>query len=154
MSFLDYAADGKFLIGCGCGPELFIWDASTGAEVKRLSGHQASVVKFAVTGDNDQVIYCSDTSLHPWSTDAISSTRLINKELPSGLRELVANESGEWITILAKDGQIECWELDDEGELCKKWSAKEQQGKTLAVSPDQKRVACGGRKHTIKILTA
>jgi len=100
------------------------------------------------------VLFCGDSSIHRWTTGASSSIKLENKQWPSGVRDLAANESGEWVTILAKDGregQVQCWELDDDGELCLKWSKKEPHCKSLSVSADQRLVACLVGDNTIRV---
>jgi len=59
VTALEYTAGGKLLIGCGKGPELFVWDAQTGVEIKRLKGNESPIVKLAHCADTDQVVLCS-----------------------------------------------------------------------------------------------
>src|SRR5436305_11519859 len=83
IAFLGYIAGGKFLVGCGCGPELFVWNSQTGAVVKRLRGNQSPILKFAITLDANQIVFCGDGSIHRWKEPAQEATKLSNKKLPT-----------------------------------------------------------------------
>ncbi|HEV8058641.1 MAG TPA: protein kinase, partial [Gemmataceae bacterium] len=152
VTALEYIAGGKLLIGCGKGPELFIWDAQTGAEIKRLKGNESPIVKFAHCADTDQVVLCSrDATIRFWTPGEQEEPTLM-KNRQSDLRELVASASGEWLTLLTKAGQMQAWQRDDDGVFSLVWKIdRMQQANALAVTPDQGLTACLMSDNTIQI---
>ncbi len=143
VTALEYTAGGKLLIGCGKGPELFIWDAQTGAEVKRLKGNESPIAKLALCADTDQIVLCSrDATIRFWTPGEREEPTLM-KNQQWDILDLVASASGEWLTLLTKAGKIQAWQRHEDGAFSLAWKTElVQQGKALATTPDQGFVAC------------
>jgi serine/threonine protein kinase len=156
LGCLSYAGGGHYLVGAGEGSELFVWDARTGAELRRIKGHEAPVIKVAVCAETQQVISCSsDGNIRVWAPGSVASTNMTKKNWQPGILDLSVSDSGEWLTFRTSKNEIQCWQVGDENELSHKWTiAAPAECKSLCVTPDQKIGACLCGKKSIQLFNA
>ncbi len=156
LGCLKYAGEGRYLVGAGEGNELFVWDARTGAEIRRIKGHESPVIKLEVCADTQQVVSCStDGNIRVWTPGSGASTNMTKKNWQPGVRDLSVSASGEWLTFRTPKNQIQCWQVGDENELTQVWTASApSECKSVCVTPDQKVGACLSGKKSIHFFDA
>src|SRR5207302_5451325 len=80
--------DGKLIAGGGSDGVVYLWDAATGAEVRRLAGHKREAVSLAFSPKGDVLAVGDAMTLRLWEVE--SGKLLHTLESPSGRVESVA----------------------------------------------------------------
>ena len=153
LSSLEYSADGNTLFGCGNGSELFVWSARTGREINRLRSNDSRILKFAICANSDQVISLNvDAGTSLWATGATDGKNLASKNWLTGMRDVAVSSSGEWLTFVTSAGQIRSGPFEDGNDFVPVWTiSASQKTKAVAVTPDQRVVACLTGDDTVEI---
>jgi len=66
IEFLQFAPDGRTLLGAAGGTRLHLWDSQTGRELFVTSGHEGMIRSLALTPDSKQVISMADNTIRLW----------------------------------------------------------------------------------------
>lgn len=74
-----FSPDGKILASGGLGGTVWLWDVSTGREVRALSGHSASVQSVAFSPDGKSIASCGmDKTIQLWDVASGKELRTLD----------------------------------------------------------------------------
>ena len=122
---LALTPDGKTLAGGGSEGTVYVWDAHTGRELRRLKGHGRAFRKTT-----------PQTETKPWSVLLTTRERL-------EVRALAFLPDGKTLVSGGEDGTLRLWDVRTDRER-REWPAKQGEIIGVAVSPDGKTLASMG----------
>jgi len=146
---IAYSPDGARLVTGGEDQSVRIWDAATGAELRRMQGSPSpSRVVFSPDGLRVAAVG-ADGTLTVW--DAASGQRLFNVAGQAiGFRDVAYTPDGkQWITA-GSDGTARTWDATS-GLQVRVWTGHKSEVRAVAISPDGRLLATCSDDGTAKL---
>jgi WD40 repeat protein/TolB-like protein len=178
---VQLSKDGRYVLSAGRHPDVFLWDAANGTEVRRLKGHIAFVHRAVFAPDGRRVVTCSDDrTVRCWDMQTGRELARFHEHTCNILDAAVSPDGrfaasvGGGTTINGKwapgdDFDVRVWRLpqlsggapgsglklsDLEGGNAGEYSSFSHPGEKLLsfdLSPDGKLLATGGEKGTVQV---
>ena len=154
VNALAFSHDGRFLASGGFNnPIIQVWDIETKRKHSSITISQGHVVisNLAFYG-RTLVSIDGARGFSYWNIDTgnrLSSTRFDN---PSDLSTF--SEDGSKFAVAGRDGTLHLWDtttISIDTTLPGKWQDDDNEIYTLALSPDETTIACGGENKTIQL---
>ncbi len=142
-----WSKDGKRVAFAAIGKAVVVRDATTFAEVMRLTGHTASVTAVAWSSDGGTIASAStDKTVRLWDakTGALVATLAHPEPAQSLAFRPVVSGDGPWIATGAADGAVRLFSGTTHKEIIK-IAAHTDAVTSLAISPDGRFLASGGK---------
>jgi WD40 repeat protein len=128
---------------------LYLWDVTTGKEVRRFPGHTAQVHGVAFTPDGRRAVSgASDGTLRVWDVQAGTQVRSVATHV--SVRDLSVSPDGRRVLTAGWDGSVRLWDLET-GEPVREFLGHKDPVLSVAFSPDGKQALSGGLDHTMRL---
>jgi hypothetical protein len=130
-----------------------VWDASTGAELRRLIGHGGSIWSVGVTPDGSRVVTgSSDSTTRVW--DASNGAELLQlKDHRGNVYSVAVTPDGSRIVTGGADNTARVWETGTGAELLQ-LKGHRAPVRSVAVTPDGARIVTGSFDGTARVWDA
>jgi WD40 repeat protein/tRNA A-37 threonylcarbamoyl transferase component Bud32 len=142
-------ADGTRIASAGRDRTVRIWDASTGANLMTLRGHEQDVLTVSFSPDGKRIVSAGkDQTIRVWDVD--SGKDLMTLRGHEGYVGAVFSPDGELIVSGSQDQTIKVWDAQTGQELR---TLKGHEGAITChrVGPDGKSIVSGSRDKTIRM---
>jgi WD40 repeat protein len=131
--------------------EAKVWDAATGQELLTLTGHAGAVNSVAFSADGKRIVSGSrDSMVKIWDA-ATGQVLLTLQGHRGGVWSVAAGADGKYM-VSGGDDTVKVWDLPGPGLFTRK--ADVNQGSSVAISPDGKRIVSGSSDRTVKLWDA
>ncbi|VTT98574.1 het-e : HET-E (Fragment) OS=Podospora anserina GN=het-e PE=4 SV=1: WD40: WD40: WD40: WD40: WD40: WD40 [Gemmataceae bacterium] len=141
-----FSPDGKTVASAGKDKSVRVWDAATANEIKTLGGHESEVYSLAYNAARALVSCSADKTVRVWDVGKGEAARFGTHA--GGV--YTAIESGDRVYVSASDKTVRA--LDREtGKPVQVFQPHKADAYAVAVSPDGKRVATGGKDRLIRV---
>jgi WD40 repeat protein len=146
-----FLPDGRRILSAGDDSKLRLWDLLTAREIRSFENHKGNVYCIAVSPDGSAAFSGGeDRALSLWD---VESGRLIQNEAikhTEPINRVAFLGDGPTVLTAGDDGQVGAWNLKQDQVKNHQW--KTVQWKALAVSPDGRRVAFGGKGMVVTLM--
>jgi WD40 repeat protein len=139
-----YSPDGKYVASTCGNMNVYLWDATTGKQVRVFKGHTSGVGGLAFNADGTQMLTCSvDKTVRLWD---VSVGREVQKFTghTDMVRRVAFHPDGKHALSGGRDGFVRMWELET-GKEVKQFKTSGKWADCLDVSKDGKYLAIGGQ---------
>ncbi len=138
-----YSPDGKYIASACGNMNAYIWNATTGKQVRMLKGHTSGVAGLAFNSDGSQILTSSaDKTVRLW--DMSTGRELIKfTGHTETIRRVAFHPDGKHALSGSRDGFVRMWELDTAKEV-KQFKTSGKWADSLTISKDGKYLAIGG----------
>jgi WD40 repeat protein len=141
------AADGRSLVSASRDGSARLWDARTGALVRKLWGHAKAVRAVAISPDGQTIATGSDDgTVRLWGPSS-GAERHVLRGHQDDVRCVAISPDGALVASGAEDGRVRLWEART-GALRRELGGRDDGRRAVAFSPDGKTLlAMGWRGH-------
>jgi nucleoside phosphorylase/uncharacterized protein YjbI with pentapeptide repeats len=145
--------NGRWVLSASLDKNLHLWDANTGALLRRFEGHQGWVRDCSYSPDGRSVLSASDDkTLGLW--DAASGTLLRRFEGHQGSVSACAfSADGRWVLSASDDKSVGLWDAAS-GALLRRFENHEEGVRDCAFSPDGHWVLSASGDKTLRLWDA
>jgi WD40 repeat protein len=146
---LAVSPTGDRLAACGPGG-VWIWDVTTGAELRRFEGHFATVAGVAFQRDGHQIVTAShDRSLRVW--DVLSGRQLRSMWDHAGCLQCIAvSADGRHAVTSGDDGRVYLWNVE-RGWPLRVFNGHRARVLAVAFTPDGRRLLSGAEDFSVRL---
>lgn len=150
---VSYSPDGARIVSSGDDRSVKVWDAATGEELVKLTGHTAGVMQAVFSPDGTKIFSgSSDRTVRVW--DAASGEELwIARGHADGVSSLAVAPDGARLVTGSKDDTIKVWDAASGEELLTLPGHSEDVTR-VAFSHDGRRIASASRDGTVRLWNA
>jgi RNA polymerase sigma-70 factor (ECF subfamily) len=149
VTAVAFSPDGK-LLATGSGRWLTVWDASTGKEIRGLSGHEAQITAVQFSPDGKRMLTASmDGSVRIWDVETGKEVRRVDAH-KAGVHSAAFSPDGLLLATAGADGKVRVWDLAL-GRQVSVFSADAKQVNSVAFSPNGKTIVSGGADGSVRI---
>ncbi len=158
VSAVAVSPDGSWILSAGDDNAICLWEANTGRLLRRIDGHTRRISSIAMTHDSRLALSGSDDfTLRLWDVRQGRCTRTI--ELAGKVFGVSLSADGRWAAstssgtdnFLGVDGTlVELWDLE-KGRLLRRFEGHTNAVKSVALTPDGKRVATAGDDRSVRV---
>ena len=145
-----FSPSGKLIVS-GSGDKLvWIWDASTGNELKVLKGHTDSVTSVAFSPDGKQIVSGSgDKSVRVWDASTGDELKVL-KGHTNWVRSVAFSPDSKQIVSGSVDKSVRVWDASTGDEL-KVLKGHTDRVISVAFSPDGKQIVSGSEDKSVRV---
>jgi WD40 repeat protein len=144
--------DGKTIATASYDKMIWLWDASTGKEIRRLKDHIDSINAISFTPDGRRLVSgAADRTVKIW--DVASGERLYTFGEPlDGINTIAISPDGRFVAAAGLDKNIRIWQMGEKGGSLKQaLIAHEDAILRMAWSPDGRHLVSASADRTIKV---
>jgi RNA polymerase sigma factor (sigma-70 family) len=139
-----FAHDGKTLISAGADRAIRFWEASTGKQVRQLTGHAGAVYSLALSPDGKVLASVGDDeNIRLWDAASGKEIRRIPAAAAGRIAALTFSPDGKTLASGSSDKGIGLWDPAT-GRSVRAWAAHSREVSSLVFSADGKTLASGG----------
>jgi RNA polymerase sigma factor (sigma-70 family) len=137
----------RTVLSAGSDRTIHVWDAATGKEVSRLTGHQGRVNALALSPDGKQIASASDDrTVRLWDPATGKEVRRLEGHAGPVVRVAFAPD-GTSLASAGADRSVRLWDTGS-GRQVGRLTAPGPLVRSLAFSPDGKTLGCGASTST------
>ncbi len=149
---LAWSPDGTLLASAGEDATIAIWSAADGAELHRLSGHEAAVNGVAWSPDGTRLASGGDEGrVNIWYD---MGGFVLELELPQGVSSMAWSPDGGRLAAGSWDGRVYVWDTAGWGDPVLTWDTIQVFVRSVAWSPDGTLLVSGGDDGTARVWDA
>ncbi|MCC7445912.1 MAG: protein kinase [Anaerolineae bacterium] len=148
---MAYSPDGKYLLTSGGLLTAILWDVQSGTEVRRLSGHTASIQAVAFSVDGRYALTGGwDGMARLWDMQQTSIRQRLYTAHDGSITDLAFSPDGSLIATASKDKTVRLWDRRT-GNVIRVLSGHTEGVGALAFSPDGRLLATGSDDQTLRV---
>ncbi len=138
-----FSPDGKFLLSACNDQAAYLWDASTGNQVRSYKGHTRAVIGVAFSPDGSQILTSGEDKVAiMWETQSGRQRSKFNGHT-SAVRRVAFAPDGKHAVSSGRDGFVRMWEIST-GKEVRTFKVSGNWAECLAISPDGALLAAAG----------
>jgi WD40 repeat protein len=128
-----------------------LWDVTTGREIRRLEGHDSTVVGLAFSPDSSLLASCGswDQTLRIWEVATGKQLHCLRGH-NAKVYAVAFLPDGRQVLSGGHDGLVRLWDVK-RGQEVRKFERNQGAINAVAVSPDGRRAASGGNDKTARL---
>lgn len=143
-----FSADGRQLLSTSSDRSARVWALESRTEVHRLLGHEDEVVSAAFSADGQRLMTAAaDQTIRFWSR---RSGQLLDVLRSHGDTATAIDPDFQWLVQAGGDGHVQLFDVR-RGELLERLDAHRSFAMAVAVSPDGRGFASGGRDGSLRV---
>jgi WD40 repeat protein len=152
VSSVAFSPDGARICSAA-GPDVSVWDASTGAEYKVLRGHKAAVKSVAFSPDGTRIASGSiDKTIRVWDARTGAEFQVLRGH-EGGVSSVAFSPDGSQIASGSGDNTVRLWDARA-GAVLQVLDGHENWVTGVAFSPDGTQIASGSGDKTVRVWDA
>jgi WD40 repeat protein len=145
-----FSPDGKLLATAGSDHLIYLWDASTGQPLAKLSGHTQKVWKVVFSPDGNKLASAGwDGTARVWDVNARLEIKTLTGHT-GNVSGLAFSPDGSKLATGSWDKQIKLWNVSTGKELTS-FNGHANWVWSVAFSPDGQRLASTSEDHTVRL---
>ena len=142
--------NGRIVASSSDDNSVHIWDAATGAQVRRLSGHKLAVESAVFSHDGEWIVTgSSDRTVRVWSVETGKELHELSGHRGAVVSVDISSDRGQ-IASGSWDGTVRLWDIRSPTQP-KVLSGHGQVVSSVAFSPDSKELLSAGWDSTVRI---
>jgi WD40 repeat protein len=138
-----FSRDGKTIISAGADRMIRFWEASSGKQVRQLSGHTSAIHSLTLSPDGKTLASAgTDETIRLW--DVTSGKEIRRIQAPIGrIAALAFAPDGKTLASGSSDNSIRLWDPAN-GQIVRQWAAHNGEVSSLVFAANGKTLASGG----------
>jgi len=139
-----FSPDGKFIASASYDSNAYLWDATTGKQIRIFKGHKAALNGVAFNADGSRLLTCggNDKTARVWDTETARELQKFSGHTDE-VRQAVFHPDGKHVLSGGRDGLVRMWTLDTATEV-KQFKSTGKWADGVAVTGDGRFVAIAG----------